>query len=337
MPDEVLKYLRRTSRRILARRVIETAGLGVIVGGLVSACGQILFWTVGLPGRTAGIMILGAGFLCGVVAALMKGVSLRHAARYVDNLASLDERLTTAVELADAGDRGPAAKCVYAQAGVAVRSGEVASVSLWVRGRVTAAGAMLAVLLCGSLMMLPQRRSADEQILDALAQMSPEAVKALAEEFARAAAEADANAPLLARAANAARQKDARALGAILADLRRRGVKLVRIVRADVLALATAGGSEGDGSSTTRPAESVSRHSPEHAGGPVHVWDPLYAKFNPGLRSGARPAGIDDVPPVISYGDAWSAARLRAAGVLRTSSIPPEYRRMVREFFSDRQ
>ena len=338
MPDEVLKYLRRTSRRILTCRVIEAAGMGVIVGGLASACGQILFWMAGSPDRAAGIMILGAGLLSGTVAALIKGVSPRHAARYIDRLASLDERLTTAVELADAGDSSPAAQCVYAQAGVAARSSEAAAVSLWVRGRVTAAGAMLAVLLCGSLMMLPQRRGVDEQILDALAQMSPEAVRALAEEFARAAADAaDANAPLLTRAAKATKRKDARALAAILADLRRRGVKLVRIVRADVLALATAGGADANGAADTRPAEPEPIHSPGHAGGPVHVWDPLYAKFNPGLQSTTEPAGVDGRPSVVSYSDAWSSARLRAAGALRSGGIRPEYRRMVREFFSERR
>ena len=336
MPDEVLGYLRRTSRRILARRAIESAGLGVIVGGLLAAGGQIVLWTAGQPHRIAGIMILAAGLLAGVIVAIIKGVSLRQAARYVDNHASLDERLTTVVELAAAGDSSPAAQCVYAQASEAARSAEASTVNLWVRGRVTASGAMLAVLLCGTLAMLPQRRGADERILDGLGGMSPEAVKALAEEFARAARAADANAPLLARGAEAIRQKDARALAEILADLQRRGVRLVRIVRPDVLALATAGGSDANGSVETRPAASPRVGAARHAGGPVHVWDPLYSKFGPGQRSTTQGARIDDPLPVVSYGDAWSAARLRAAGALRTSSIPPEYRRMVRDFFSDR-
>ena len=337
MPDEVLRYLRRTSRRILGRRAIEAAGLGVIVGGLAAAAGQIVLWMAGRPHRAAGIMILAAGLLAGAIVALIKGVSLRQAARYVDNRAALDERLTTAVELAAAGDRSPAARCVYAQAAEAARCAEASAVNLWVRGRVTASGAMLAVLLCGTLAMLPQRRGADEQIIDALAEMSPEVVRALAEEFARAARAADANAPLLARAVEATKQKDARALAAILADLRRRGVRLVRIVRPEVLARATAGGSDANGSAETRPAAPSTGGPDRYAGGPVHVWDPLYDKFNPGRRSTTKPAGIDDPLPVVSYGDAWSAARLRAAGALRTSSIPPEYRRMVRDFFSDRQ
>jgi len=337
MPDEVLKYLRRTSRRILLRRAIEAAGLGVIVGGLAAAAGQIVFWMAGRPHRAAGIMILAAGLLAGAIVALIKGVSSRQAARYVDSRAALDERLTTAVELAAAGDRSPAAQCVYAQAARAARSAEASAVSLWVRGRVTAAGAMLAVLLCGALVMLPQHRGAGERIINALGGMSPEAVKALAEEFARAARAADANAPLLARAAKATRQKDARVLAAILADLRRRGVRLVRIVRPDVLALATAGGSDANGSVETRPAPPSTTGPNRYAGGPVHVWDPLYGKFNSGRRSTTQTAGTDDPPPVVNYSDAWTAARLRAAGALRTGSIPPEYRRMVRDFFSDRQ
>jgi hypothetical protein len=337
MPDEVLKYLRRITRRILVRRIIESAGLGVIVGGLASACVQLLLWMVGTPGAAVGIIILAGSILGGAAVALLKGVSLRYTARYVDNHAFLDERLTTAVELADAGDRTPAAQCVYAQAGDAVRSPEVAAVRFWVRGRVTGAGAILAVLLCGSLMLLPQARSADERILDALAQMSPEAVRALAGEFARAAEAADSEAPLLARAAKATEQKDVRSLAAILADLKRRGVKLVRVVRADVLARATAGGTEGDGAARTRPAAPVFRRPSVGAGGAVHVWDPLYDKFNPGIRSTTEPADVDDPPSAVSYGNAWSSARLRAAGALRRGEIRSEYRQMVREFFSERR
>jgi hypothetical protein len=337
MPDEVLKYLRRTSRRMLGRRAIEAAGLGVIVGGLAAAAGQIVFWIGGRPHRAAGILILAAGLLAGAIVALIKGVSLRQAARYVDSRAALDERLTTAVELASAGDRSPAAQCVYAQASEAARSAEASAVSLWVRGRVTAAGAMLAVLLCGALLMLPQRRSIGDQIIDSLGRISPEAVKALAEEFARAARTAEANAPLLARGAEAIRKKDARALAAILADLQRRGVRLVRIVRPEVLTVVTAGGSDANGSAGTRPAVPSSKHPQRYAGGPVHVWDPLYDKLNSARRSTTQRGGGEDPPPVVSYNDAWSAARLRAAGALKTSSIPPEYRRMVRDFFSDLQ
>jgi hypothetical protein len=282
-------------------------------------------------------MILAGGLLAGAIIALIKGVSPRQAARYIDNNAGLDERLTTAVELADAGDESPAAKCVYVQAGIAAKSGRAAAVGLWIRGRVTAAGAMLALLLCGALLMLPQNRSVDEQILDALAEMSPEAIKALAREFARAAEAADANVPLLTRAARATKQKDARALAQILADLRRNGVKLVRIVRPDVLAMATAAGGEGDGAAETKPAPLATRGAGRHAGGPVHVWDPLYDKFTPGLGSTTQRSGTSERNPVVSYDDAWLAARLRAAGALRTSSIRPEYRRMVREFFSERK
>ncbi len=337
MPDEVLSFLRRTSRRILARRVIETAGIGAIVAGLVATGCQITLWTIGQPHRVAGLMILLAGLLIGAAVAIVKGVSLRQAARYMDNLAELDERLTTAVELADARDRSSAAYCVYAQAAEATGSSRVAEVSLWVRGRVTLGAAMLAVFLCGATSMLPQSRRVDEQIIASLGDMSPEAIRALADEFARAAQAADTDAPLLARAAHAARQKDARALSAILDDLRRRGVKLVRIMRPDVLALAMAGGSDAAGSARTKPAVSDPIHSGGHAGGPVHVWDPLYDKFASNKPAGAKPKVNQNSGPTVTYSDAWSAAHSRAAGVLRTGSLRPEYRAMVREFFSDRK
>jgi len=317
--------------------VIESSAFGVIVGGAISACAGFAFWLSGREHRITGAIILLTGVACGALSAIIRGVSSGHAARYIDNKASLDERLTTAVELSLAGDETPAAMCVFQQAEKAIVSGRVEAVSFWVRGRVTAAAAMLSVLLCGAIMMLPQQRSAGDRILDALGDMSPEAVKALAEEFARAAEISESDAPLLKRAERAVKRKDARALEAILEDLRRRGVKLVRIVRPNVLAMATAGGADADGGPATRPADSENGHRNAHAGGPVHVWDPIYDKLNGSATGSTDTAGGDRPPEAVDYVDAWAAARTRASGALRRGQVRPEYRSMVREFFKDRR
>ena len=337
MRNEVQRYLRRTSRRILVRRLVESADVGVVLGGLAAGCVQLLFWLAGLSHHLPGIAIFAVGPLACVTVTLIKGVSPLQAARYVDSRAELDERLTTAAELIASGDVSPPAQCVYAQATAASESAEAMSVNLWVRGRVLAAGAMLAVLWCGALAMLPQGRSADEQLLAALGDMSPEAIKALAEDFARAAEAPGAEAPLLSRAADAVERKDVRSLEAILADLRRRGVRLARIVRPDVLAMAAGGGSDASDTAATRPADAAQKRPNRHGGGPVHVWDPLYDKLTSNIQSSTQPIGTNGSEPSVSYTDAWSAARLRAAGALRTGSVRAEYRRMVREFFSDRK
>ena len=337
LQSEVLRYLRRMSRRMLVRRAIEGAGLGVVVGGLLAAGCQIVLWLQGQPHRSTGIVMLLAGLLGGIAVALVRGVSVRQAARYIDNRAGLDERLTTAVELADAGDTSPAACCVYAQGRAATQAPHVSTINLWVCGRITGGAIMLAVFLYAAAAMLPQYRSPGQRIINALGEMSPEAIKALSDEFARAAREAEADAPLLVRASKAARQKDARALAAILADLKRRGVKLVRIVRPEVLALATSGGGDGDGNTATQPAVSPPDHRSAAAGGPVYVWDPLYDELRLDRSPTTRGAGTDDPAATVTYNDAWSAARLRAAGALRTGGVPSEYRAMVREFFSDRK
>jgi hypothetical protein len=325
------------SRRILIRRAIEGAALGVIVGGLLAAACQIVLWLLAQPHRGAGIMTLLAGLLGGVAVALIKGVSVRQAARYIDNRAGLDERLTTAVELADAGDTSPAACCVYAQGRDAAESRDVSAISLWVRGPVTGGAIILAVFLYAAAAMLPEYRTPGQQILHDLGDMSPEAVKALSGEFVRAAGQANADAPLLIRASKAVGQKDARALAAILDELKRSGVELVRIVRPEVLALATSGTGDGAGTATTQAADSNPDHRSAAAGGTVHVWDPMYAKFNPDRSPTTRGAGVDDPSSAVTYNDAWSAARLRAAGALRTGGVPSEYRAMVRQFFSDRK
>ncbi|MBT3201541.1 MAG: hypothetical protein HN350_16690 [Phycisphaerales bacterium] len=322
---------------MLLRRVVESAGVGVIVGGLIASGLQLAMWMAGRPGRAVGIIVLGVAMLAGAIVSLIKGVSLTRAARYMDSRASLDERLTTAVELAGAGDVSPAAKCVYSQAAHAAKSTDATKVSLWIRGRVTAATAMLSLLLCGALMMLPQGPDIDQQIVNSLDRMSPEAIKALAAEFARAAQSSAQDAPVLVRGVRAIKQKDSRVLAAVLEELRRRGVKLVRIVRPEVLAIATAGGAEGDGSVTTQPADSAVGRWDHHAGGAVHVWDPLYDKLNSGGSSSTKPTGAGNDLPTVGYADAWTLARLRAARALRSGDVGHEYRRMVREFFSDRR
>jgi len=335
MRDEVLKYLRRTARRILLRRIAEAVGVGIVISGLAASITQIVFWAVGLPHRGAGAILFASGALIGAIVALVRGVSVRRAAMFVDLRLGLDERLTTAAELALADDRRPAATCIYDQAIQAVRAPDRDPVSLWVRTRVTAAAAMLSVLLCGALAMLPQRRGTAERIVDALPEMSAEAAEALAREFARAAAAGDPDAELLNQAARATRQKDPQTLAKILADLQKRGVRLMRIIKPDVLALATSGGSDAGGTPATQPTTSPNNiPDNRHAGGVVHVWDPLYDKVA-AVRNGAGPPDGNGDPPVVAYNDAWSAARARAGNALKTAAIPPEYRKMVRDFFGE--
>jgi len=320
---------------MLLLRIAEAVGVGIVISGLAASVVQIVLWAMGIPHRGIGGMVFVSGAVIGAAAAIFRGVSVRRAAMFMDLRAGLDERLTTAAELAVTGDQTPAARCVYAQAVQAARSPGTGDVSLWVRTRVTAAAAMLAVLLCGALAVLPQRRGAAGRIVDALPEMSDEAIEALAREFARAATAGDADAELLAGAAAATRRKDVQTLAQILADLRKRGVKVVRIVGPDVLAMATSGGSDAGGTAATRPASSPS-HRPEdrHAGGMVHVWDPLYGKVGAGTAT--RPSdGNGTPPPVVTYNDAWSLARARAADALKTATIRPQYRKMVRDFFSE--
>ncbi|MDP7637790.1 MAG: hypothetical protein QF577_09630 [Phycisphaerae bacterium] len=329
---DVLRYLRRVSRRVLLRRMIESAGLGVILAGLASAAVQAVCWAAGWPHRSITVVLVPLGAIVAAVWALVRGVRPGETAAIVDRRAGLDERLTTAGELAQSGCEDAAARCVYAQMLEAVGSVRLGRVSLWRRTRRTAGAAVLVVLLCAAVAMLPPRRGAAERIGDSLGGL-PQAVR---KELARALAEAGTDRPqhgrLLAEAARAVEVKDAETLRRILNDLEARGVKVRRIIGPDVLARAAGagGGEDATGVARSRPAAGGG-----NGGGVVRVWDPLYAKVAAeGPPSGDRGDGVGETP-MVPYEDAWAAARRRAAEALVGDTVPAEYRRMVREFFAE--
>lgn len=321
----------------MACRAVEWAGVGLIAAGLPAAVVQVVLWGLGAPSALIAIGLLALGTILGACAGAALGASVSRTAAMLDARAGLDERLTTAAELARAGDEDPAARCVYTQALEALQRPEVRHVSLWRRTRRTGAAVALVLMLCGALAILPARRTRAQRLAGALDEMPEKVRKELAAEFRSAAADRPDEVELLVRAAKAVEIKDPAALRRVLDELRKRGLKVTEIVAPDLLARASGagGGEDTGGTAATKPVTGNDGTAAPARGGSVPVWDPLYDKFvrrnGSDGNGGERAAG-----PIVAYEDAWALARRRAADALARGAVPQEYRRMVREFFAER-
>jgi len=337
MRADVSAYLGRVARRATACRAVEGAGVGLIAAGLSAAVVQVVLWGFGVPGALIAIGLLALGTVLGAGAGAVLGAGVSRAAGMLDARAGLDERLTTAAELARAGDEGPAARCVYAQALEALNRPEVRNVSLWRRTRRTGAGVALVLMLCGTLAILPARRTRAERLAGALDEMPRKVRRELADQFRSAAADRPAEVGLLVRAAKAVEIRDPAALRKVLDELRRRGLEVTEIVAPEVLSRATGagGGEDIGGTAAAKPATGNDPKAAPARGGSVPVWDPLYEKFVR-LSGSDGNGGADRGGPVVAYEDAWALARRRAGDALARGAVPHEYRRMVREFFAER-
>jgi len=337
------------------------ASLSVLAG---AAAGALLLsgWYAAVPRGAAAAALLIAFAPAGALGCLVRGVSPLRVARYLDARAGLRERLATAAELAlgptARSASAPAAEAVYAQALAALRSARPQRDPMWRRTRRTAAALALAVLLCGTLLLLPSRPAEDRygaaRLADALGRMSPEDRERLAKAFAAAVqptTDPEVAANLLG-CAQVVRVNDPAELERMLDKLRRAGFRPLSVVPGDLLAAAGIGAS-GAGDATARKDDAErAAHSgaPPDANRPadpnaesaarafergvVRVYDPRYSRVSPpGAAAADANAAARNGRAFRPYSDAWTAARRRSADALASNRVPFEYRPIVRRFF----
>ncbi len=124
--DELIGILRRVRRRLLLRRWLRCTATGLLVSASAACLWVILtrlFPMLGAPAMPA-IVMLGAGYLAGCVAAWVSRPGLVDAALASDRALGLKERLTSSLELADR--RGPMVAAVHADARRIVRGLNIA-------------------------------------------------------------------------------------------------------------------------------------------------------------------------------------------------------------------
>ena len=336
-----------------AAGVCGLAGLAGMLAVLAGLYADVPRWA--LP-----LMLVPAGALVGAVAAAVRGVSLGQAAVFHDVRLHLEERLSTAAELARSARRDdPFARCVYAQALRAAREGQVGGHAGWRRTRATAGALGLSIVLCAAVALLPTWGPADiersfEQIRARAADLRPAKRKELIETLRQLAELAEKNPALRERLIEAAEaaakdedlagklgQVEEALAGADVAEAARIARKLLGATSPD----GPSGGSKGAATAPSHPG--AGRKPPAIPDANSIVGDgvekPLVARvfvYDKSYRdvadaNGPAPAGRKGGQDAtfLRLDDAWRAARDRASAALAAGSVPAEYRGLVRRFF----
>jgi hypothetical protein len=341
--DEVLEISQATARRLARVRAMEAGAVAVVVAGagcaIVQAACILTGWGPRFLPAALPLLLPPAG---GVMAAVvwLRGVSSREAASVLDMRCGMDEQLGTATEVAEASDPpGPVGRFVCERALVAARGASALRQPLWTRSRATTGAMLLAVLLCGTLALVPGAGSGGRADIEAIAEAVEDMPRLRREQLAGAlrlaAADDAAHAGLLNDAATAAERRDAVELAALLNELREAGIEPAEVIPASLLPSGSGGtqgtGGTGDGAPVAganghRPAPETAPAAPESVG----VYHPEYAKTLPAAAS----AGTGGGEGVVEYDLAWRAAQRRAAEALARDDVPHRYRRLIRQFFA---
>jgi len=316
--------------------------------GVAGVAGLVAGWRGLLPKAALPGVLLPLGAVVGAATVWIRGVCPREAAMYLDRRGRLRERLATAAEL-DASPAGNSAvaRTVYAQALTAYRSRRADRLAMWRRTRATPAGLGLIVLLCVVLAFVPsiERRELHgegRRLAAAIASAAPADRQAAADSLRKAARQAGGKPELagrLVRAARAVEIRDEGRLGDILDELRREGFEIASVVPGKLLTAARAAKAGGASTSGAAPGPGGAGRSQAGSGGLVRVYSPGQGRRPAAGAANEDSGGEPDVGAVretIPYAEAWSAARERAAARIAGGKIPPQYRRLVRDFFQAR-
>jgi hypothetical protein len=345
--------LARVRRRLDAEGRAGAASVCLFLGVSAAVLAGVLAGAyLHVPKLALPLALIPLGALAGVVLQAARPVTVLQAAIYLDVRCGLGERLSTAQELAAAngGDDG-FDEYVQQDAAIAADGAAVASLPMWRRTRATGGALALVLLLCAVLALVPTLGVVETppeiaRLAGSLASLSPQQRRELARSFReemRQTPRGQDAADALAKAAAAAETVDAQRLEELLAELKAKGMDVVRLVPADVASAAGLGGGNGqDGKSpatgTASDANDAGQETnggdPDAGPGPARVYHPEYREF---VEAGADPAaaeGIADEPGMAPFVGAWEAARSRAGDAVAAGKVPPRYRGLVRDFFA---
>ena len=354
--------LRWPRLRLAARLDGRDARLVAAIGcGTAFACAAAVLAgrAVPQPRLLLPIMLVPLGALAAAATVLGRGITLGQAALYHDVRFGLAERLSTAAELAAGDEHDPRiARCVFGQAVSAAEHADLARRGLWRRSRATLGALALSVGLCTVLaLVLPAgsaRASAGafDEIRQRVRQLNPEEKRQLIEALRKLADRVERDEALRRRLLFAAEatEKD-RQVDSALAELQNAvadadDAEAARIARAILKAVGLPAGpnegGDGQGGSNAakiaagQPAKPAPTFDANTARKPlaarVFVYDPSQSPVGDGNAPPAV-ATAAAASPFVSFDDAWSKARARAAAAMRADTIEPEYRDLVRRFF----
>lgn len=335
-----------------ATDVIRDRAVAALSAALCAAAGALGTWSVtagwsaGLSRALPPVVIVLCAALAAVVLELLRGASPLEAAALLDARHNLQERVSTATELAAASGNRSLRDYVCRQALAAIRQADAARRWPWRRGSGPAAALALGILLCVVVAAVPPPAGPQEAariaaVVAEIERLSLERKRRTARRLQQLSRQAEDErlAEMLRRADEALRTKDGAELARLIEELKAAGVDVESVFGKDLLAAAGATGMQGAGKPPAPVAAQPLAGEPTatQAARPrfVRVYDPDLAKR--AAPADAAAVAADPTGPFISRQTAWQAARSRMDDARQADStgLSSEYRRMVREFFSE--
>jgi len=356
----------RWPRLRLAARLDRRDGrlVSAIVCGAALACVAVVLAgrAVPHPRLLMPLILVPLGALLAGGTVLFRGISLGQAALYHDVRFDLAERLSTAAELASGQDADrPIARCVFAQAVTAAADADLPRRGLWRRSRATVGALALSVSLCTVLAIVSPPGSAGasagafDEIRQRVRQLNTKEKRELIEALRKLADRVERDPALRRRllAAAKAAEKDQQ-LDSSLAELQdavadaddAEAARIARVILKAV-GLATESGDGMGGSGEGKIASGQGGKSPpafdansldansadseKPLPARTLVYNPSYSPKSDANSPAPSPSAV--ASSFVSFDDAWSLARVRAAEAMRAGAVAPEYRDLVRRFF----
>lgn len=351
----------RSVRKVASVTVRQAAIMAClcVLSAIAAAAIILAGWEVSVPVVVPPAALLAAGAAALGCEQLIRGVSLPEAAFRLDVRFGLEERLSTAVELAEKDADVDLREYLDVQGLDALR-GCPRRPRMWTRTRRTSATLGMVVLLCATLAAVASQRGGEGaadvlRIAQAFDTMSPPRRAVLATELRRLGGGDDLTAELaeaVNEAAVAAEHSDPTTFRQAINNVNRlvmAGSDGVSGQFAEELILAA--GVDGGADDKTPMAERLGTrelHPPPtgddakrfgeledsalHSRGYVRVYDPHYDESS-GTTDERTVAGTVDPESSVQYDAAWMAARNRAADALARGRIEGRYRRLVRDYF----
>ncbi len=336
----------RGLRRALAldRMAGDWAAAAWIANSLAVALALAGGWHGAWPAWAWPAVFVPAAALAGAAAAWLNRPDFVQAAIRIDRLGGFHDRVATAAELIvknAAAAFSPAQGCLLRQAATVLAGERASQLSFWTRTSRTPALLLLALLLCGSL-LLPDLLGRGDELSGQLAGLDDSQRRELVQRLHQqaAAAKGDEQAAL-AKAVEVVEFKNQAELEEALRKLEAQGFRVRALLAEEVRQLAQAdakaGGHGAGGQAATAPTTQEGSPTYVHLQPEgvvrVRVWDPDYARL-----LSTRPAGQggpDAAPqgPLVPFDQAWQAACRQAEQALDASEVPSEHRGLVRRFF----
>ncbi len=283
---------------------------------------------------------LGVVAVAGPVTPLVRGVSVRQAAVWLDHQLRAGDRIATAAEALRSGRPiGEETRLIAAQAQDILASREPTSGAYWKRTRRTAALAGLAVgvcLLAGTLGPATPRDAFSDRLASASAEMEETQRRRIARAMRSAARSSDAaKAELLREAAVVmVDASDRDRLAELLQELRRRGYDVRRDVPKDVmeeLARRAGGGGDDVADRAGNGNGGAIEQDANASAGPAQ-W---VFVATPATTGRGDPGQADRAvrPETLPWEEAWQRARRRAGDALVAGRLPVRYRELIERYY----